>query len=111
MKSTYRKSWASNFLLWSDLTFGLSFKVKQWFTDFGELFFRWIQFCIGSPMRRSSFYPTALKGCRGIVLTHGVRMGRRANGRKKQEKVCPGRISETVRCRKFIRGRDISQDV
>ena len=21
------------------------------------------------------FYPTALKGCRGIVFTHGVRMG------------------------------------
>ena len=29
MKPTYRKSWASNFLLWSDLTFGLSFKVKR----------------------------------------------------------------------------------
>ena len=23
----------------------------------------------------STFYPTALKGCRGIVFTHGVRMG------------------------------------
>ena len=23
------------------------------------------------------FYPTALKGCRGIVFTHGVRMGGR----------------------------------
>ena len=29
----------------------------------------------------SSFYPTALKGCRGIVFTHGVRMGGRAGGR------------------------------
>ena len=29
------------------------------------------------------FYPTALKGCRGIVFTHGVRMGGRAGGRKK----------------------------
>ena len=28
-----------------------------------------------------SFYPTALKGCRGIVFTHGVRMGGRAGGR------------------------------
>ena len=27
------------------------------------------------------FYPTALKGCRGIVFTHGVRMGRWAGGR------------------------------
>ena len=26
------------------------------------------------------FYPTALKGCRGIVFTHGVRMGGRASG-------------------------------
>ena len=27
------------------------------------------------------FYPTALKGCRGIVFTHGVRLGGRAIGR------------------------------
>ena len=47
------------------------------------------------------YYPTALKGCRGIVFTHGVRMGGR------REMVCPGCISETVRCRKLILGRDI----
>ena len=29
MKSTYRKSWAGNLLMWSDLTFDPSFKVKQ----------------------------------------------------------------------------------
>ena len=29
------------------------------------------------------FYPTALKGCWGIVFTHGVRMDRRAGGGKK----------------------------
>ena len=29
MKKTYRKSWAVNLLMWSDLTFGFSFKVKQ----------------------------------------------------------------------------------
>ena len=51
------------------------------------------------------FYPTALKGCRGIVFTHGVRVG----GRRK--KVCPGCISETVRCRKLILGRDIGLGV
>ena len=39
-----------------DLTFGLSFKVKRWFTGFGELSFRWIQICISSLMRRSSLY-------------------------------------------------------
>ena len=41
----------------SDLTFGPSFKVKRWFTDFGELSFWWIQICIISPMRRSSYLP------------------------------------------------------
>ena len=30
----------------------------------------------------SSFYPTALKGCRGIAFTHGVRMGGWAGGRR-----------------------------
>ena len=58
------------------------------------------QFQIQNP-----FYPTALKGCRGIVFTHGVRMGGRPGGRR--EIVCPGCISETVRCRKLILGRDI----
>ena len=38
-----------------DLIFGSSFKVKPWFTGFVELSFRWIQICIGSPMRRFSF--------------------------------------------------------
>ena len=28
VKPTYRKSWAANLLMWSDLTFGPSFKVK-----------------------------------------------------------------------------------
>ena len=46
--------------------------------------------------------PTALKGCRGIVFTHGVRMGGRAAG-----KSFFGCISETVKCRKLILGRDI----
>ena len=55
MKPTCRILWAVN-LLMSDLTFGPSFKVKQWFTGFGELSFRWIQICIGSPMCRSSLF-------------------------------------------------------
>ena len=49
-------------------------------------------------------YPTAFKGCRGIVFTHGGRMGRLAGV---GGKVCPGCISETVRCSKFILSRDI----
>ena len=57
----------------------------------------------------NDFYPTALKGCRGIVFTHGVQMGGWAGGQ--WEKVCPGCISETVRCRKLILGRDISSEV
>ena len=38
-----------------DLTLGPSYKVKQWCTGVGELSFRWIQVCIGSPMCRSSY--------------------------------------------------------
>ena len=46
------------------------------------------------------FYPTALKGCRGIVFTHGVQMGRRAGfSGGQREIVRPGCISETVRCK------------
>ena len=40
----------------SDLTFGPSFKVKRLLTCFGELSFWWIQICIGSLMRGSSFH-------------------------------------------------------
>ena len=48
MKPTYRRSWAGNLLMFSDLTLGPSFKVKQWFTGFGELSFRWIQICVNT---------------------------------------------------------------
>ena len=56
-----------------------------------------------------AFYPTALNGCWGIVFTHGVRMVGRPGGRVggRREIVCPGCISETIRCRKLILGRDI----
>ena len=47
VKPTYRKSWNGNLLMWSDLTLGPSFKIKRWFTGFGELTFQWIQICIG----------------------------------------------------------------
>ena len=51
---------------------------------------------------RSFYYPTALKDCRGIVFTLGVRMG------GWREEVCPACISETVRLhRKLILGMDI----
>ena len=43
VKPTSRKSRAGNVLIGSDLTFGPSFKVKRWFTGFGELSFRWIR--------------------------------------------------------------------
>ena len=56
MKPTYRRSWAGNLLIFSDLTLGPSFKVKRWFTGFGELSLRWIQICIGTPMLRSRFH-------------------------------------------------------
>ena len=55
------------------------------------------------------FYPTALKGCRGVVFAHDGRVGRRLGlwSGGQREKVCPGYISETVRCRKLILGRGI----
>ena len=54
--------------MFSDLTLGPSLKVKRWFTGCGELSFRWIQICIGSPMRRSSLHcleqaPNHNQGC------------------------------------------------
>ena len=55
VKPICRISWAGNLLIWSDLTFGPSFKGKRWFTGFGELSFWWIQICIGSLMRGSNF--------------------------------------------------------
>ena len=36
VKPTCRISWAGNLLMLSDLTFGPSYKVKRWFTGFGE---------------------------------------------------------------------------
>ena len=45
-------------------------------------------------------YLTVVKGA-GIVLSHEFGMG------VSQEKACLGCISETMRCRKFILGRDI----
>ena len=40
--------------MWSCLTLGQSFKVKQWFTSFDALSFQWMQICIGSQMHWSS---------------------------------------------------------
>ena len=49
------------------------------------------------------FYPTALKGCQGIVftLTHGGRVG---GGKKFVRAVSQ---KPYIRCRKLILGRDI----
>ena len=55
VKPTHRKAWAGNLLMLFDLTFGPSFKVKLWFIGFGQVSFQWIQICISSLMRRSSF--------------------------------------------------------
>ena len=52
-----------------------------------------------------AFYPTALKDCRGIGFTHDVQIAGQVGGG--WENVCPGCISETIRCRKLILGRDI----
>ena len=49
----------------------------------------------------SSFYPTALEGLCGYRFHPGHLDGRAV------AKVCPCCISETIRCRKVILGRDI----
>ena len=51
----------------------------------------------------SHFHPTALKGCVGIVFIHGTQMGCWVG----DSRICPGCISETVRRRRLICGRDI----
>ena len=55
MKPTCRIPWAGNLLMLSDMTSGPSFKVKRWFTGFGELSFWWIQICVSSLMHMSSY--------------------------------------------------------
>ena len=55
MKPTCKTSSSGNLLMWSGLTFGPSFMVKQWFTGFSELSFLWIEIGIGSLMHRSSY--------------------------------------------------------
>ena len=50
VKPTCRISLAGNLLMLSYLTFGPSFKVKRWFTGFGELsvrFFASVLRCVG----------------------------------------------------------------
>ena len=51
--------------------------------------------------KQAFFTPQPLRAVR-VLSGYGQGMGGR------REKVCPGCISETVRCRKLIRGRDIS---
>ena len=47
--------------------------------------------------------------CRCIVFTHGVPVNGRAG--RQWENVCLDCISETVRCRKLLLGRDIGEEV
>ena len=54
MTQTYRKLWAKNLLMWSDLTLGSSFKVKRWSIGFRELSFWWMQFASVLRYARSS---------------------------------------------------------
>ena len=68
VKPTYRKSRARILLMWSDLTFGHSFKVKRWFTGFGELSFWWIQICIGSLMRRPSSFMVTYCPSKALII-------------------------------------------
>ena len=58
MKPTYRKSWAGNLLMWSDLTLDPSFKVKRGYPNLKGLITRLllvIQVWIGKPTYRKSW--------------------------------------------------------
>ena len=70
-----------------------------------EMFFQTLLIKCFKNILAKTLLPTALKGCQGIVFTHGVRIGWRSGWLR--EKVCTGCISETIRCRKCILGRDI----
>ena len=55
MKLTYKRSWAGNLLMFSDLTLGPSFKVKRWFAGlvsclFGGYKFALVLRCVGLVM-------------------------------------------------------------
>ena len=55
------------------------------------------------------FRMSAIVICNSMTLDTSWCLDGRAGGRGsgRQVKVCPGCISETLRCRKLIRGRDI----
>ena len=58
MKPSYRKSWAGNHLMWSDLTLGPSFKVKQGYTNLKVLISRLLlvlEVCNVKPTYRKSW--------------------------------------------------------
>ena len=60
-------------------------------------------FSLSSNFNTIDYYPTVLKGCRGIVFTHGVRIGRHAGGGESLS----GLYLRNAGCRKFILGRDM----
>ena len=58
MKPTYKKSWAGNILVWSDLTLGSSFKVKRGYPNLKVLITRLllvVQIWDGKPTYRKSW--------------------------------------------------------
>ena len=64
------------------------------------------KFNISSDLAHTGLLSPALKGCTAIVFAHGVWVGGWALGN-----VCPDIISETIRCRILLLGRDIGQGV
>ena len=58
-----------------DLTLGPSFKVKQWFTGFGELSIRWIQICIGLRCVGVVFFPPWSSNTSTVMTIFEVKIG------------------------------------
>ena len=73
----YRQSWVRSLVMWSNLTLGPLLQGQMKIARAYNLLI------IGSQSlcNHFFFYPTALKGCWGIVFTHGVWMGGRVAGK------------------------------
>ena len=63
MKSTYRKAWAGNLLMWSDLTLDPSFKVKR-----GHPNLKVLITCLLFVLEAYNVKPTYKKSWAGILL-------------------------------------------
>ena len=58
----------------------LPFICNDYTSTLHFLFSTFTQYCMHFGATKSSFYPTAIKGCVGIVFIHGIFLGSQAGG-------------------------------